>query len=55
MSVKINLNPGVRTVYSKSLNDVRSNIVKDGKGFDDVDALADAANEYDTKQSATAK
>ena len=55
MSVKINLNPGVRTVYAKSLNDVRANVVKDGMGFDDVDQLADAALEYDTKQSATAK
>ena len=49
MSVKINLNPGVRTVYAKSLNDVRSSVIRDGQGFDDVDALADAANEYDTK------
>ena len=54
MSTKINLNPGVRTVYAKTFNDVRGDIRK-GDNFDDVDAMANAAMEYDTKESATAK
>ena len=58
MSVKINLNPGARTVYPKTLNDIRGDINArdDAMGiYSNADVMAQQAGDYETQESATAK
>jgi hypothetical protein len=53
MTTRINLNPGVRTVYAKNFNDLRRDVA--GLNYNDANALADSAAEYQSKESAAAK